>query len=80
MEKDHVLTFLRDIDNSEAAGIDRLRGRFLKNGADVLANSVTDICNLSISLNKFPRALKLPIYLLTANIYICMYSFSRIND
>ena len=32
---------------------------FLKDGADVLAKPVTDICNLLISLNKFPRAFKL---------------------
>ena len=50
---------MRDIDTSTAAGIDRLPGRFLKDGADVLPKTVTDICNLSISLNKFPRAFKL---------------------
>ena len=36
-----------------------LPGRFLRVGADVLAKPVTDICNLSISLTKFPRAFKL---------------------
>ena len=58
-EKDYVFKILRDIDTSKAAGIDRLPGRFLKDGTDVLAKSFTDICNLSISLNKFPRAFKL---------------------
>ena len=58
-EKDYVLKILRDIDTSRAAGIDRLPGRLLKDGADVLAKPVTDICNLLISLNKFPRAFKL---------------------
>ena len=58
-EKDYVLKILRDIGTSKAAGIDRLPGRFLKDGADVLAKPVTDIRNLSISLNKFPRAFKL---------------------
>ena len=46
----------RDVDTSKAAGIDRLPGRFLKDGADVLAKQVTDICNLSISLNKLPSS------------------------
>ena len=55
-EKDHVLKILRDIDTSKAAGIDGLPGRFLKGGTDVLAKPVTDICNLSVSLNKFARA------------------------
>ena len=74
---------MRDIDTSKAAGIDRLPGRFLKDGANVLAKPVTDICNLSISLNKFPSAfklakvkpifknlcLKLSTYLFTVNIF-----------
>ena len=49
---------MRHINASKAAGIDRLPGRFLKDGVDVLAKPVTDICNLSMSLNKFPRAFK----------------------
>ena len=58
-EKDYLLTILRDINISKAAGIDRLPERFLKDGANVLANPVTDICHLSISLNKFPSGFKL---------------------
>ena len=58
-EKDYILKILRYIDTSKAAGIDRLPGRFLKDGANVLAKPVTDICNFSISLNKFPSAFKL---------------------
>ena len=57
--KYYILKILRDIDTSKAAGIDRLPGRFRKDGADVLAKPVTDICNLAISLNKFPSAFKL---------------------
>ena len=58
-EKGYILKILRDIDTSKAAGIGTLPGRFLKDGANVLAKLVTDICNLSISLNKFPNAFKL---------------------
>ena len=58
-QKDYVLKILRDIDTSKAAGIDTLPGRFLKDGNDALAKPITDICNLSISLNKFPRTFKL---------------------
>ena len=50
---------MKDIDTSKATGIDRLPGRFLKDGANVLAKSITDIGNLSISLNKLPSAFKL---------------------
>ena len=47
------------IDISKAAGIERFPGRFLKDGANVPAKSVTDICSFSISLNTFPSAFKL---------------------
>ena len=55
-EKDYVLKILRDISTSKS--VDILPGRFLKDGADVLAKPVPDICNLSISFNKFPSAFK----------------------
>ena len=58
-EKDYVLKILGVINTSKAAGIDSLPGRFRKDGTDVLAKPVTGICNLSVSLNKFPRAFKL---------------------
>ena len=58
-EKDYVLKISRDINTLKAAGIDRLPGRLLKHGADVLAKPITDISNLSISLNKYPGAFKL---------------------
>ena len=58
-EKDYVLKSLRDIYTSKAASIDRPSGRFLKDGANILATPVTDIFSLSISLNKFPSSFKL---------------------
>ena len=58
-EKDYIFKILRYIDTSKAAGFDRPPGRFLKDGANALARPVTDICNLLISLNKFPSAFKL---------------------
>ena len=56
-KKDYILKMLRDINTSKAAGIDRPPEIFLKDGVNVLAKPVTDICNLSIFLNKFPSAL-----------------------
>ena len=53
------MKILRDIDTTKAASIDILLGKILKDGVDVLAKPVTDICNLSISLNRFPSAFKL---------------------
>ena len=58
-EKDYVFKILKDIDISKPAGVNKLPGRCLKDGADVLVKPDTDICNFSISLNEFPRALKL---------------------
>ena len=58
-EKDCVFKILRDIDTSIADGVNKLLGRFLKDDANVLPKLGIDICNFSISLNKFPRAFKL---------------------
>ena len=59
VEKESTHKILKDIDNTKATGIDRLPGTFTKDGADVLVKPVTGICDLSISLNKFPKAFKL---------------------
>ena len=46
--------------------MDNLSGRFLRDGAKVLAKPITDICNLSITSGKFPDSCKVaklkPIY------------------
>ena len=61
-----ILTILKNAKVSKAAGLDNLSGRFLKDGAEVLAKFITDICNLSITSGKFPDSCKLiklkPIY------------------
>ena len=57
--KDIVLKLLKNIDISKAAGVDNLPGRFLKDGAVILAKPVTKICNLSIKTNIFPDPCKL---------------------
>ena len=54
-----VLKLLKNIDISQAAGIDNLPGRFLKDGAVILAKPVTEICNLSIKSRIFPDPCKL---------------------
>ena len=60
--EDIVLELLKNIDISEAAGVDNLPGRFLKDGAVVLAKPVTEICNLSIKSKIFPDPCKLAKY------------------
>ena len=57
--EDIVLKLLKNIDISNAAGIDHLSGRFLKDGAVIVTKSVTKIWNLSIKLRIFPDPCKL---------------------
>ena len=61
-----ILTILKNTEVSKAAGLGNLSGRFLKDGAKILAKPITDICNLSITSGKFPGSCKLaklkPIY------------------
>ena len=54
-----VLKLLKNIDISKAAGIDNLPARFLKDGAVILAELVTKICNISIKSRIFPDPCKL---------------------
>ena len=55
-----------DINPTKSAGLDKLTGKFLRDGASVLAAPISDLCNLSISLSVFPDDCKItklkPIY------------------
>ena len=61
-----VIDLLNNVEPSKAAGIDNINGRFIKDGANVLAHPVTQICNLSNKLSFFPIECKIaklkPIY------------------
>ena len=57
--EDIVLKLLKNIDISKAAGVDNLPGRFLKDGAVILAKPVAKIFNLSIKSKIFPDPCKL---------------------
>ena len=54
-----VLKIMQDIKNSKAAGLDKLSGKFLKDGTDILAKPVSTLCNLSISRRVSPSACKI---------------------
>ena len=54
-----ILNILKGLNPSKAAGIDNLSGKFLKDGADILARPISQLCNLSIKLNSFPRSCKI---------------------
>ena len=47
------------MDENKAAGLDNLSGKFLKDGATVLAKPISQICNLSIKYSIFPTGCKI---------------------
>ena len=61
-----ILNILKNTNLSKAAGLYNLYGRFLKDGAEVFAKHITDLCNLSIISRKFSDSGKIaelkPIY------------------
>ena len=61
-----ILKLLKQLNPAKSAGIDNLTGKFLKEGAPVLASPITDLVNLSISLSLFPDDSKIaklkPLY------------------
>ena len=56
-----VLEVLQCIDISKVAGIDKISGRFLKDGANILPKLIAKICNISISSRLFPSDCKIAI-------------------
>ena len=50
---------MENIEISKAAGTDKLSGRFLKDGAEILSKPISEICNLSISHEYFIMFAKL---------------------
>ena len=57
--KNTILTIFKNTEVYKAAGLDNLSGRFLKDGAKVLAKPLTDLFNLSITSGKLPDSCKL---------------------
>ena len=57
--EEKVLKIIINIEISKAAGVDKLSGRFLRDGANILAKPISTLCNLSISQGVFPNACKL---------------------
>ena len=59
VSEDYILKFLKNINEDKAAGIDSLSGKFLKDGAAVLAKPISQIRNLSIKYSHFPTDCKI---------------------
>ena len=49
---------MTNIESFKAAGVDKLSGRFLKDGVSILAKLISALCNLPISQGVFPSACK----------------------
>ena len=45
-----ILNILKGLNPSKAAGIDNVFGKFLKNGADILARPIFPLCNLPVKV------------------------------
>ena len=56
-----ILKLIEEINPAKSAGIDKIGGRFLKDGAQVFAKPITELCNLSIKLSKFPDKCKIAL-------------------
>ena len=58
ISRETVLKILMNVDIAKSAGIDNLSGRFLKDGAKILASPIAQLCNLSIKTSSFPDCCK----------------------
>ena len=58
VSEDTIFQLLKGINEDKAAGLDNLSGKFLKDGATVLAKPISQICNLSIKYTLFPTDCK----------------------
>ena len=54
-----ILNILESLNPSKAAGINNLSGKFLKDDTDIFTRLISQLCNLSIKLNLFPRSCKI---------------------
>ena len=58
VSENSILTILKATQVSKAAGINNLSGCFVKDGAKVLSKTISDLCNLLITSEKFPAPCK----------------------
>ena len=55
----YLFKLLKNVEVTKAAGIDQISGKFLKDGARILAKPISQLCNLSMTLGSFPDACKI---------------------
>ena len=55
----YLCNTLKSVEVRKAAGIDQILGKFLKDGARILAKPISELCNLSMALGSFLDACKI---------------------
>ena len=86
--EEEVFKIVQNTDILKSASIDNLSGKFLKDGAEILAKPLSEICNLSITSRVFPNACKdaklKPIFKkgkkltnLTMDLFLCYHWFQK---
>ena len=55
----YLFNILRNFEVTKATGIGQISGKFLKDGARILAKPISELCNLSLALGSFPDACKI---------------------
>ena len=55
----YQFNILKNVEVTKTAGIDQIPGKSLKNGAQILAKPVSELCNFSMTLGNFPIACKI---------------------
>ena len=60
VSEETVLKLLKDLDENKVARLENLSGKFLIDGATVLAKLISQIYNLSIKYSIFPSDCKIP--------------------
>ena len=55
----YLFKLLKNVEVTKTAGINQISGKFLKEGARILAKPITELYNLSMTLGSFSDACKL---------------------
>ena len=59
VSEEDILKILQKTETKKAPGIDKLTGKFLKDGAEIIAVHIAKLCNLSIKTSSFPNSCKI---------------------
>ena len=55
----YLFNILKNVEVTKAARIDQISGKLIKDGARILAKPISELCNLSMTLEGFPDACKI---------------------